>query len=196
MKWFSNLVADADEMRANSETGASARTAAPVLAPVGEIPTTTDGMTDDYIDAARRVGVINAATKRGMILRICAEMGLRVYPLGAVEKFMDAQFGHAKKGSDPTWGWRPLREADRDKLISNRDDGMPNGCIAKRLYHGAVPLPVLLTVERIAEAVPDVHFYVTDKVNATAEEDPFLAVTAAGMNMLIVERWDEPNFKG
>lgn len=28
------------------------------------------------------------------------------------------------------------------------------------------------------------------------EGDPFLAVSAIGMEMLVIEKWDEPNFRG
>jgi hypothetical protein len=144
---------------------------------------------EEYVAVATRVGVVNAALKQEMIRRVCAARGLRLFDVVAVRAYLDAQFG------DVPWGWKPLRTDDVGKLVAGHD--RPNGQIQQRRYNGAVPLPVLLTVEAIAAAVPRVCFYVSDRADSqTDPEDPFLLVAASGMDDLIVERWDEPNFIG
>lgn len=122
-----------------------------------------------------------------------AENNICVYPLAKVRDYLDKQFGvhnyHA------TWCWCPLRKDDRDANLHNQHESHRNGHIVdNRRYHGQVPMPVLVTVEKIHHAFPDVHFYVSDAMQRE-DGDPFLAITAVGMEMLVVERWNEPSFR-
>lgn len=176
---------------------------APVVAPVrvSVEPRMSNDIRQEYIKKAKILGVFNGALKEEMLLAFLKENGISIYPYSKVEEYLDKMFGHPCKcppGSNHyfeccTWGWHPLREVDDGKLTSTRT--VANGRIERGTYQQAVPLPVLLTVEKIVAAVPDIHFYVSGRV-VPRSEDPFLAVTAVGMNMLIIERWDEPSFRG
>ena len=163
-------------------------------------PLMSDDARAEYVEKAKSLGVVNGSLKREMVLAFLKENGICVYPLDKVVAYLDKMFGYPCK-CEPncghcldctTWGWRPLREADADKLTSTH--GQANGQIMKGVYHPPVPLPVLLTVEKVAEAVPGIHFYVSDATRPS-DRDPFLAVAANGMGMLVIERWDEPSFR-
>lgn len=74
-----------------------------------------------------------------------------------------------------------------------------NGDVASELraYDKPVPMPVLLTVKAIRTKHPDARFYVSDELHeqeAAPIRDPFLMVVLGGVHM-IVERWDEPNYR-
>lgn len=175
----------------------------PVMVParVAIEPSMDDAARAEYIEKAKVLGIYNGALKREMLLALLCENGLRVYPYDKVELYLDMMFGrpcgcppdalgHYRECS--TWGWHPLREKDDGQLVSGHSSA--NGRIQRGVYQQAVPLPVLLTVEKIVEAVPDVYFYVSGRI-VPQTDDPFLAVSARGMSMLVIERWDEPSFR-
>lgn len=164
--------------------------APPVPVPVG-IPAVSElegEHYDQYVAVATKIGFSTNPAMTNQILRHkCASLGLRIYNSDEVGKYLDDQF------KEVPWGWKPLRDVDVNKLESTHKH--LNGRIQLNKYQGAVPLPVLLTVEALLEVAPNVHFYVSDRTERDpADEDPFLMVSSAGMNSLIVERWDEPNF--
>ena len=149
-----------------------------------------------YIDTARKLGVINAAVKLEMLLDLLQKKGLGVYPYKKVEAYLDEMFGKAVDDYYPSWGWRPLRAEDNGALQRTRQARQnPNGDILRGVYQKAIPYPVLLTVQEIIETVPGVHFFVSDEARRSNFEDPFLAVSCAGMDMCVIERWDEPSFR-
>jgi hypothetical protein len=125
-------------------------------------------------------------------LRDCA---IAIYPLESVRLFMDRKVEAMTKtnrtSGNPyyraSWGWHALRACDLQ-----RPRGI--GSIAKR-YEKPVPIPVLLTVEKIQDFLgPQVRFYVAD-VRETTFVDPFLCVTAEECPIYVIERWDEPAFR-
>jgi hypothetical protein len=63
----------------------------------------------------------------------------------------------------------------------------------KEQYRRPIPLPVLLTIEKILTEVPDAHFYISQSADENA--DPFLNVTGRNCCHFIVERWNEPNYQ-
>lgn len=151
-----------------------------------------------YIEKAKALGVINGALKEEMLLNFLKESGLGFFSYEKVEAYLDNMFGKARHRYSPTWGWRPLRPEDQGKLSRDRADvdRNPNNGFLGGTYQKAVPMPVLLTVQRVFEAVPDVYFYVSDQVVVNGQTDPFLSVSAVGMTMYVIERWDEPSFRG
>lgn len=148
------------------------------------------------------------------------ESGLRVYDEKQVCAYLTSMYGVEKKQSReewgrrsgvimmggaadiqlPTWGWRPARSRD----ASQTDAGWghvalsgPNGHIQGyvRQYDKPIPIPVLLTMERVADKFPDVRMYVSDELDPREfVRDPFLMVVHLGKRY-IIERWDEPNYR-
>ena len=56
-----------------------------------------------------------------------------------------------------------------------------------------IPIPVMLTIDRIESLYPSARFYISDIRDV---KDPFLAVTVDGADTLfVIERWDDPNFR-
>jgi hypothetical protein len=121
---------------------------------------------------------------------------IAVYPLERVREFMDAKVAALKASKPdekyyyPSWAWHPLRAADLQ-----RPRGLTPGNSQMKRYEKPVPVAVLMIVERIQDALgTQVRFYVAD-IRERVKVDPFLAVTAEGCPLYVIERWDEPAFR-
>lgn len=139
----------------------------------------------EYMSVAKAVGFECPQMLQAELEAFLAEH-FHVYDPDKVTSYMNAlcmrEFD--VNGNRVRWDWRPLRQQDMDE--SSPWSGP---------YDKFVPYPVLLTVKRIDEAFGDrVQFYVTDYVSP--KPDPFLAVSARGLPYYVIERWDEPTFRG
>ena len=182
MRWFGGASAVAQ------------KPAVPIPVRVAVRPLMEPSERDAYVKKASAVGVINGAVKEELLLAFLEQSGLGNYSLARVEAYLDDQFGKPEYYK-ATWGWRSLRSGDQDQVTDHKHVGENGRIFRSGIYQGRVPYPVLETVERIAAAVPGVYFFISDRA-LPGEGDPFLMVTAPGMNHFIVERWDEPSFRG
>lgn len=121
---------------------------------------------------------------------VIREECIHVFDQAKVEKWMD------KKGE---WRWFPLRARDRRRFDIQRVSKIESyrmrdhGGMETDLYPLIVPTPVLMTVDRLEERLKDeVFFYVAAPAQGP---DPFLAAVTRETTF-IVERWDEPGFRG
>ena len=147
---------------------------------------------EEYNRIASKIGIVaRAQTQAITIPRILAEEAIHVYDLARVEKYMDKQ-GY--------WDWYFLRPQDDGSLLPRRktSTSRPNVYGAYHFfgYREPVPLPVLLTIEKIVErAGNEAVFFVA----ALAEDpDPFLAVMSRydwTRTMYVIERLDEHSFR-
>ena len=145
----------------------------------------------EYAAIAEKIGFTNGALLEAQLRDFFAEEGICLYDYSKVSLFLAEKAKH--EGPALIWCWKPLRKGDCGELASNVT-WETNGYISKSQYHGAVPYPVLLTVEKIAQRFGEqVHFFVSDY--KAKDPDPFLAVTGVGIEWFVVERWDEPNFR-
>lgn len=160
----------------------------------------------EYQRVAAKVGFAPRGLKSDALRQFLRDEGISVYASDAVKKYLDQKYGkEGERGA--TWVWKPFRTADGESAEerSNRFNGgwgMPrhsrNGSIGREqsVYGKPVPLPVLLTVERILDKFPDAHFYVSDEYTAPPIADPFLAVVyGEDSDPVVIERWDEPTFR-
>jgi hypothetical protein len=124
------------------------------------------------------------------------------------------------------WRWKPLNEKYPDapktpgsqwstQLLSAeidiwprtvmvgsmRAEPLPGGTMMlsstkpSRAYARPIPHAVLLTVKKIRDRFKDaVAFYATDY--EVKDPDPFLMVTGERLDYYVVERWNEPSFRG
>lgn len=161
----------------------------------------------EYQRVATKVGFAPRGLKSDALRQFLREAGMRVYPLGAVQAYLDGKYGVADDRHGARWVWKPLRSADgytREQRDAHAQyiwlvKHAVNGVVAREQapYGKPVPLPVLLTVERIVEKFPDALFFVSDEYKAPAVPDPFLAVVyGEDSEPVVVERWDEPQFRG
>lgn len=152
----------------------------------------------EYNRVAKAIGWKPGALLEQNVRNFLAENGLCVFPYEKVEAYLDSKFGKFRGITvDSTWVWRPLRENDfgleRHAWVARR-----NGSIIEKgpYYHGPIPPPVMATVEKIAQAFPEVKFFVSDVPEPEDRfGDPFLALCGLGMKLLPVERWEEPSFR-
>jgi hypothetical protein len=184
----------------------------PVPAPAGR-PVSVDASLelDAYQDVASELGFQPTVLVEERFRAFLATKGFPVYDYAEVAAYLTDQYGppvpREVKPTDwdqrrfsATWGWRPLRQADASRGAGINIWGFQhNGVvmIGSAPYHKAVPLPVLLTARDIVREFPDAQFFVSDEIRPQDIPllDPFLMVTVAGKSF-IVERWDEPSFRG
>jgi len=138
------------------------------------------------------------------------EQGHGVYPYESVERYLARQCGFFRGShefsSRKVWYWHTFREKDwqpEDCTIGPYQDGLRGrpGIAAQKGYDKPIPLPVLMTVRDLEAAWTDktkpLRFFVSDFTNVRRDPDPFLAVTAGiGRRLFVIERWDEPGFRG
>ena len=104
-------------------------------------------------------------------------------PLG-----LKSWLGFASRPKRVIWGWRPLRGSDVKGLTHEHP--------LSGTYLHAIPFAVLTTIERLQGRLPHAKFFVSDY--ETELPDPFLMIThpTLGLNGFVVERWNEPGFRG
>src|SRR5208337_3327674 len=142
----------------------------------------------EYCKAAEAVGLQHSeALFNERIRHCCTANGFRIFNYEQVVEFLDRKLGAA-------WEWMGLRDTDVEHLGGWVTAGKPHQVpFSKKQYGRKIPLPVLLTVQRVLEDVPDAHFYVSGIPNV--DDDPFLLVTARQSSSFVIERWDEPDFR-
>lgn len=155
----------------------------------------TEDFSKQYDSLADILGVSCRMSSSGLAAFL-REQDIQVFDLAAVERYMD------KKG---TWSWYPLRLSDRPKpdgsdwaLARHIAHDFPSlyGSQNNQLYNKPVPYPVLVTVKTIVDRFgDDVLFLVAAPAS---HPDPFLAVLQRSnwTKMFVIERWNEPGFRG
>jgi hypothetical protein len=153
-------------------------------------PVLNDEEMAEYIRVSKGIGIDCCSDLvREKLLHCLHDEHIHIYNNAQVVRYLDHKLGD-------DWEWRGLRSVDAKLLAGWRtgpDSEVRRVRFSSEPYRGAVPLPVLLTVDKIQAAVPEVYFYVSAPKND--DGDPFLAVTSKHLGMYIVERWDEPNFR-
>ncbi len=143
---------------------------------------------EEYIRISSAVG-IDCCTDliREKLLKCLREENIHIFNENQVVAYLDDKLGK-------DWEWRGLRTADVEHLSGwHTNSEQRRVDFASEPYRGAVPLPVLLTIQKVQAAVPEVFFYVSAPKDK--DGDPFLAVTSRHLSMYIIERWNEPNFR-
>ena len=153
----------------------------------------------EYNRLAEAIGWKPGSLLEQNVRNFLAENGICVFPYKKVERYLDSKFGKCENPypKESKWIWRPLRPCDfgMSRDVSGK---CRNGSVVEKgpYYHGPIPPEVLLTVEKIAPEFPEIKFLVSDVLDpADRFGDPFLALGAEGMNLLVIERWGEPSFR-
>lgn len=150
----------------------------------------------EYLEASAKIGLFGAAQLR-MILE---ENSIEVFPLDKVCDYLDQIYRYTgKDGQSATWGWRGLRRKD----CTDRNYGeSPRHTFLAGPYRKEIPLPVLLTFDKIQSLMPEeevVFGFISDEITAADRiPDPFLAVmtrNGRSSELIVVERWNEPGFR-
>ena len=147
----------------------------------------------EYIRVCQEVGYECGDLVNEKLVAFLHEENIHIFDMDQVVPYLNE-----KLGAD--WQWRGLRQVDVDHMgatgnwrVTGRAGGRRDVYFANRPYRGAVPLPVLLTIKKVQEAVPEVFFYISAPKNN--DGDPFLLVTSQWTRSFIIERWNEPNFR-
>ena len=98
------------------------------------------------------------------------------------------------KAGDDKWSFQGLRPCDTERSLHAYGTWPPrSGHVLKQTLYSAVPLPVLMTVQKVIERFGNrANFWVTK----IGDPDPFLAVTVDNCAIVFIERWDEPSYRG
>ena len=152
-------------------------------------------LTASYEAVAARLGVAITPSKSATPFRDwLAKGGIPSYDHNKVQRYLDRELGHNRGAGQ--WGWRRARTNDR--IPHRRFCAAP---FLEQQYRKPIPLPVLLTMERIVTKFPAAQFFISDALTRSEQEairmalrDPFL-LAIVGDEWHIVERWDEPRFR-
>ena len=139
---------------------------------------------EEYLRVATAIGLADTPSLQYERLQgVLKEENIAYFDGKHVRKFLDHKLG---KGN---WVWAPLRQCDLEARKGWSDgSGIAFG---SSIYSDRLPLPVLLTIQKIQAGCPDANFYVSSD---QTDDDPFLYV-CAGPRGYVVERWDEPDFR-
>ncbi len=161
---------------------------------VPQLPEAVDGFEDireEYNRVARKVGAqVRVSGKDHALRNSLRGLVIPVYDRAKVEKYMDAR---------GTWGWYALNAnfvyKENIRRVTPINYATRYGAMVREAYPRQIPLPVLLTVEKIMDQHPTAEFYVAALHDFP---DPFLGVRLPEEpdEFFIVERWDEPSFRG
>lgn len=166
-----------------------------------------------YESIAEELNYKPAQLLQEQLFRFLKENDIQIYDFDAVDRYLAAIA--EKEGK--VWIWRPLRQQDTPNWGAgecgrNNHIGWwgraPTGhtgqvfaghgsCRPKdwvyRAYDRAVPAHVLRHVKKIEGKFGErVKFLVSDY--AVPKPDPFIAVTAPDVDLIIFDAWDEPGF--
>lgn len=150
---------------------------------------------DGYEELQKQLGLPET---REIVAAVLMAMGVPIYQYNAVESYLNAAYGPWSRELGATWLWRPLivsaySHGWRWNTWRNGFIDLPNG--AAVLYRKPVPLPVLYTIQRVKERLPNLSFFVSDESGGEPISDPFLAVWSKDLDQpLVIECWDEPGF--
>lgn len=145
----------------------------------------------EYMRVAAEIGLDSCTDlTREKLLSCLRDEGIHVYKIQQVVAYLDQELGN-------DWEWRGLRSIDTAHMPGGgwgHTVGDRRIAFAAEPYRGAVPLPVLLTVQKIQKVMGDeVYFYVSAPKDNNG--DPFLMVTSRWLSVYVVERWNEPGFR-
>jgi|SRR5579859_1297306 len=183
---------------ASGMQNAAARAIAPIPAPIPPLPTATAVLAPDidrefmteYQALAKKIGYHCPEADRELAAADLVEFlhteGITAYDLRAVTDYMDAVVLRMNEGGwgPHAWGWFPLRNVDCSRAFSPPP------------YSKRIPMPVLLTIEKLVDKFgASVRLEVSD-IYTVPKADPFLAVSVPGGERYVIERWDEPGFRG
>lgn len=157
-----------------------------------ELKVSPDSPDAEYMRLASKLGIKSPVILEAKLERVLEEERIHVYNFDKVSAFLQNECQRLRKKSAEAktfnsyqWYWKPLREQDRNKKLSKA---------LNEIYLQKVPDVVLMTVEKIADRMPEAKFFVSE---IKEYEDPFLGVTVKKSSKIwVIERWNEPAFMG
>jgi hypothetical protein len=161
----------------------------PVLS---RIPLATEIPGVAYIRASQQLQINEIPLALAELEQVLREETLGIYDYAKVAAYLDEQCRQLEEKRKPgefhsyEWRWHPIRE------YWSVYSWLPKQ--SNEVYNKPIPPEAFPTIERILSHYPEALFYVSDIRNF---QDPFLAVTVKGADkMHVIERWDEPSFRG
>lgn len=154
----------------------------------------------EYQGLAKRAGFLagQSLMRRERFKRFMAENGVTVYNTAKVAEYLHSI---CPRGHNVVW--LPVNNDYGHRLGMNRSGAIwansARGVFG--VYSKPLPIPVLYTMCKFTESkgeFNDVTFYASDF--ALPDGDPFLAVLMgdeiSADEFFVIERWDEPGFRG
>jgi hypothetical protein len=151
-----------------------------------------------YVFLCQKIRAETPVVRMLQLRQFLAERGIPEYDINEVDQHLTRLAAQRnQETNDPhCYYWHPLREEDKGTSfrwwwnLGGEWRCRSNGL--NEVYHKLVPPSVLETVVTIMEKFPDAKFFVSDISHV---KDPFLAVTFQGQWPVIVDFWDEPDFR-
>lgn len=145
---------------------------------------------NQYLELAKSLGLMETAPILSeAILGVLVEENIHIYDNVQVAEFLNTQLGFEE------WEWRGVRPKDVEHLKGWFSHlGKYRVPYSSRVNSQPIPLPVLMTMQKVLDKLPDVHFYVSCK-KEPSNDDPFLCISGKNLGVFIIERWDEPSYR-
>ena len=191
--------------------------------PGGKFPVTSNSLEllelEDHRTIAQKLGVGVTTTDKALTLRkVLAELGMYSYDSKRVYDFM-AKKGRQESTQSSTYHlwWYPVRKFDAKAVsecygLFNRSssygelrnfwnfDNKRDAWVEHSVYQKPIPLPVLMTMDSLVEKLgPENLVFLVGDLSAPQpkDPDPFLSVTSPSFDcQFVIERWNEPSFRG
>ena len=143
----------------------------------------------DYVSLSKQLDVNAIPLQFAELGCAIREVCIGIYAYEAVIRYLDRVVEEKRnhRWDSLDWYWRPVNAAAAGYRAHAPKHVSPD------VYDKPIPLPVMLTIQRIKSRFPAAKFFVSDIREVS---DPFLAVTVEGSDsFFVVERWDEPGFR-
>lgn len=146
-----------------------------------------------YLQLAAELGLDSPAIEEAKLLKVLHEEAVGIFNYEKVDTYLQQMA--QKQGARTYWVWKPLRSKDRDKFSGPLGGGAVR--YSPKVYQHAVPLPILMTIKKIADKMPEAVFFCSDY--EVQRPDPFIGVSTQALfiegKIWVIERFNEPGFR-
>jgi hypothetical protein len=151
----------------------------------------------EYCALAESIGLQTPEVLQTQLEAFLRENFIEVYDNEKVAAYMGNVIAResARTGKAYQWFWSSLRQSDAKMVKHANLRAHGTSHYRTDRYMKSIPWPVLQVIKLITDRFGDrVALFVSDYEET--KPDPFLAVTAPRLPLYVIERWDEPSFRG
>jgi len=153
----------------------------------------------EYEKASNDAGFLSPALVREKILLFQKKNGKRIYDWNAVNTFLHKMYykpapSNYESGQESQWF--PINDKQPRVPDIGEYYNWGGDLVTRKAYKKEIPLKSLKLIKELNDFVSgvDLSYFVNDVVEIP-KPDPFLCVAIDGMEPIVIDHWDEPDFK-